>query len=180
MKKFLQLLFLLLTLQSTFGQQKKKAIPFFETNLMGTLAINENWTLDEDDDETFFRLSSAFLHVGLGYQFGKRLLISLNGGIDHYSLYDMYTVPAYIKLRFNLWTDVEQAWFVQFSGGTLWRPSDRFADGDYYSFGMGYEIESDSRWKPIISFMYHRKNLQGFPDITAIESLTVGIGFRFF
>jgi hypothetical protein len=179
MKQSLLTLFSLFILCSSFGQAKKIK-PFFEGTFMPTVAINEYWTLDPDDDETFLKLTGAFFRLGVGYQFGNRLLLSVNAGNDHHFPYAINAIPTYVKLRYNLWTDYEQSWFFQYSRGKMWRPSSRFSDGDYYNVGMGYEIESDSRWKPIIKFTYHRKKINGFENTGNLESISIGIGFRFF
>uniref|UniRef100_A0A7S2K333 Outer membrane protein beta-barrel domain-containing protein n=1 Tax=Leptocylindrus danicus TaxID=163516 RepID=A0A7S2K333_9STRA len=179
MKRFFLPLFLLFTIYTSFGQEKKIK-PFFEVTFMPTIAINEDYTVDTDDDETFLRLSATFFRLGVGYQFGNRVLLSVNAGYDHHFPYAINAIPTYVKLRYNLWTDFEQSWFFQFSRGKMWRPADRFSDGDYYNVGMGYELESGSRWKPIIKFTYHRKNINGFEDDGVLESISIGIGFRFF
>lgn len=179
MKQFLLSLFLLFILQNSFSQDKKNK-PFFEGTVMPTFAINENWTLDPDDDETFLVVTGAFFRLGVGYQFGNRLLLSLNAGYDHHFPYAINAFPTYVKLRYNLWTDFDQSWFFQFSRGKMWRPSARFSDGDYYNIGMGYELESSSRWKPIVTFAYHRKKINGFETTNNLESISLGFGFRFF
>ena len=170
---------LLFVLQNTSAQEKKIKT-FFEGSFKPTFAINENWTLDPDDDETFLNLTGAFVRFGVGYQFGKRFLVSLNAGYDHHIPFAINAFPTYAKLRYNVWTDSERAFFVQVSNGKMWRPSSRFTDGNYFNAGFGYEFESDSRWKPILTFTYHKKQVDGFESSGRLESIAIGIGFRFF
>lgn len=179
MKQYLLSLFLLFILHNSFAQDRKNK-PFFEGTFMPTLAVNENWTLDPDDDQEFLNVTGTFFRFGVGYQFGKRLLLSLNAGYDHHFPYAINAFPTYVKLRYNLWTDYDQSWFFQYSRGRMWRPSSRFSNGDYYNIGMGYELEADSRWKPIIKFTYHRKKINGFETTNNLESFSIGFGFRFF
>lgn len=179
MKKGLLCIFTIFIFQNTIAQEKKIK-PFFEGSFRLTVAVNENFTIDPDDDETFLLASGTFFRFGLGYMFGNKFSASLNAGYDHHIPYAINAFPTYAKVRYNVWGDFEGALFVQYSRGKMWRPSSRFTDGDYYNFGLGWELESGSRWKPIIQFTYHNKKIQGFEDSGNLESISLGFGFRFF
>ena len=159
--------------------QEKKIKPFFEGSFMPTVTVNEDWDFGLDD-ENFLVFSGTFFRLGVGYQLGNRFLLSLNAGYDYHFPYNIHAFPTYAKLRYNIWTDTEQAFFFQFSRGKMWRSSGRYSDGKYFSTGLGYELESDSRWKPIITFTYHRKQINGLEDLNTLESISIGLGFRFF
>ena len=178
MKKLLLFVFTLLIFQN-FSAQENKNRPFFEGTFKLTFAINENFTLDPDDDETFLIPTATFFRFGVGYQFGKKFSLSLNAGYDHHFPYAINAFPTYVTARYNLWGDIEGSFFTQFSRGKMWRPSSRFEDGDYYNFGIGWQLFADSRWKPVIKILYHRKKIRGFEESGNLESISLGIGFRF-
>ena len=181
MKKLLLFVCTLFLIQTLNAQeaQEKTIRPFFTGSFKLTFAVNENFTLDPDDDETFLKLTGTFFRFGVGYQFGKRFSLSLNAGYDHHFPYAINAFPTYVTARYNLWGDIEGSFFTQFSRGKMWRPSSRYEDGDYYNFGIGWQLYADSRWKPVIKLLYHRKNIRGFEDSGTLESVSVGIGFRF-
>ena len=45
--------------------------------------MNEDFTFDPDDDETFLEASAAFLRLGIGYMFGDRFFASIHAGYDY-------------------------------------------------------------------------------------------------
>ena len=179
MKQLLLTICLLFILQSTYGQEKKIK-PFFEGSFKPTFAINEDYTIDPDGDINILRLTGTFFRFGFGYQFGRRVLVSLHAGYDYHFPDAIHAFPTYARFRFNVWNREDENLFLQYSQGKMWRPSNRFSDGDYYNFGFGYELESDSRWKPVIQITYHRKSLTGFENLNNLESVSLGIGFRFY
>ena len=176
MKKGLLCIFALFIFQNALAQEKKIK-PFFEGSFRLTFAANENFTLDED--EPLFVPTGTFFRFGLGYMFGDKFSASINAGYDHHFPYAINAFPTYVKVRYNVWGDLEGALFVQSSFGKMWRPSLRYSDGDYYNMGIGVEMETDSRWKPIILLTYHSKKIQGFENSGNLESISLGIGFRF-
>jgi hypothetical protein len=61
----------------------------------------------------------------------------------------------------------------------MWRHSSKYPDGNYYTFGVGWQINTGSRWKPVIHVKYHRKKIVGFENGN-LDSISLGIGFAFF
>ena len=176
---------LLITIFSLFlfqihKAQEKKIRPFFSGTFKLTFAVNEDFTIDPDDDQPFLIPTATFFRFGVGYQLGNKFSLSLHGGYDYHFPYAINAFPTYVTGRYNVWGDFEESFFAQFSRGKMWRPSSRFSDGDYYNFGVGWQLEADSRWKPIIRLTYHRKKIRRFEDNGRLESISLGIGFIFF
>ena len=65
--------------------------------------MNEDFTFDPDDDETFLEASAAFLRLGIGYMFGDRFSASIHAGYDYHPIHAIHAFPTYAKLRYNLW-----------------------------------------------------------------------------
>ncbi len=178
MKKLLLFVFALFIIQS-FQAQKKNIRPFFAGDFKLTFAVNENFTLNPNDDQSFLEPTATFFRLGFGFEFGEKFSLSLHGGYDYHFPYAINAFPTYATARYNIWGDSEEAMFVQFSKGKMWRPSSRFSDGDYHNFGVGWQLESGSRWKPIIKIIYHSKKIKGFEESGNLNSISLGFGFRF-
>jgi len=65
--------------------QKKISGPFYKFSLATTLQINEDWTVDTDDDEPFLETNALFFNNTVGFQFDERSSISLNFEYDWHS-----------------------------------------------------------------------------------------------
>jgi hypothetical protein len=160
--------------------QEKIGKPFFTGSFNVSLAINENYVLfDADDGETLLIPSAAFFRVGFGYEFMKRVAISVNGGFDYHWNYAISAFPTYGTLRFNITEDEGDAFFVETSYGKMWRPSNNYPNGNYYGVGLGWQIAGEKRWNTIFRIDFHRKGIVGFEN-NRLDSVSLGIGFSFF
>lgn len=178
MKKLLLLttvVFLSLQMQS----QEKLGRPFFTGLANLTLGINENYTLDPDDEEPLIIPNAIFFRVGYGYEFRKRVAISVNGGFDYHWNYAVSAFPTYFSLKFNITEKDDDTFFTEVSYGRMWRPNIKYPDGNYYRFGVGVQQAGSSRWNTIIRLDFHRKGIVGFEN-NRLDSVSLGIGFSFF
>ncbi len=98
----------LFILQNSLSQEKKTH-SFFEISTRFTFNVNEDVTFDPDDDETFLETSAAFLRLGIGYMFGDRFSASIHAVYDYHLRYAIHAFPTYVKLRYNLWSDIEDS-----------------------------------------------------------------------
>ncbi len=178
--KHILLSFFLLSITLSATAQGKKISPFITGSFDVSFTVNENFTLGEDDGESFLIPTGTFFRFGAGYEFHNRFLLSLNAGYDYHFPYAINAFPTYVAARYNIWNNEGDAFFIQYGRGKMWRPSFRYSDGDYYQYVVGWEFESDSRWKPMLQLSYHRKHITGFEDRGVLESLSLGIAFRFF
>ena len=178
MKQTLLLLFSFIIIQNSLSQQKSIAT-FFNADFNLTFRVNEHYELGNDNDETLLIPSGTLIRLGFGYEYKKRVAVSFNTGFDYHFPYSILALPAYFGVQYNIWSREDDAFFIRANVGKLWRPSKRFSDGNYRAFGLGWQFESGSRWKPTIKLMYHRKNIRDFEN-GRLESISLGIGFTFF
>lgn len=174
-----QLLFIALFFILKTSCQEKPGRPFFTGSSNITLGVNENYTLNPDDDESLLEPAALFLRLGFGYEFKRRIAVSFNAGFDYHWNYATSAFPTYTSLRFNITEREDDTFFTEVSYGKMWRPSNRYPDGDYYAFGIGAQIAGEKRWNAILRLDYHRKGILGFEN-NRLESLSFGIGFSFF
>ena len=174
-----QLLFIALFLVIQVTSQEKLGRPFFTGSSNITLGINENYTLNTDDDESLLEPTALFLRLGFGYEFKRRIAVSFNAGYDYHWNYAISAFPTYGSLKFNITEREDDTFFVEMSYGKMWRPSNRYPDGNYYGFGIGTQFAGEKRWNGILRLDFHRKGILGFEN-NRLDSVSFGIGFSFF
>lgn len=178
MKKYSSIFFIFFLFQ--FAKAQNKTVrPFFSGTFHLTFAVNEYFTLNPDDGEPLLIPTATFFRFGFGYQMGSKFAVSAHGGYDYHFPYAINAFPTYFTARYNLWGDFEESFFLEASRGKMWRPSFRYSDGDYYNIGIGWLLETGSRWRPEIKLMYHQKKIRDFDNSGNLESISLGIGFRF-
>lgn len=172
--------FLLLLSSSLIISQEKFGKPFFNASVNVSLAFNENYVLfDDEDDESMLIPSAVFFRAGFGYEFMKRVAISVNAGFDYHWNYAVSAFPMYGTMRFNIFEDEGDSFFVEASYGKMWRLSSNYPNGSYYGFGTGVQIAGEKRWNIIVRLDFHRKGIIGFEN-NRLDSVSFGIGFSFF
>jgi hypothetical protein len=177
MKKTLFLFALLVSLQGV--SQEKLGKPFLTGSANFTLGINENYTLNSNDDEPFLVPAALFLRTGFGYEFKRRVALSFNIGFDYHWNYAVSAFPTFGNLKFNIIEDEDDTFFIDMSYGKMWRPSNNYSNGNYYGFGIGGQIAGEKRWNTVVKLDFHRKGLIGFEN-NRLDSVSFGIGFSFF
>ena len=161
------------------SSQEKLGSPFFTSSFNFTLGINENYTLDPDDGEPLVVPAALFFRVGFGFEFKRRLAISVHAGYDFHWNYAVDAFPTYTTLRYNISEREDNALFIETSYGKMWRPTNKYPDGNYYGVGIGSQIAGEKRWNTIVRIDFHRKGLLGFEN-NRLDSVSFGIGFSFF
>jgi hypothetical protein len=177
MNKKLSIVLIILIFQIGYSQQKK-GNPFFITSLSTTFAINEEYTI-QNDDQPFLIPSSFLLRAGFGYEINRRWAASLHAGFDHHFNFGINAIPTYGSLRYNITEDDGNAFFIESSYGKMWRPSVKFEDGNYYKIGIGGVTINDDGNKIFIRLDFHRKKIVGFKNGN-LDSLSLGIGIMLF
>lgn len=177
MKKLL--LSIILFSSITILSQEKLGRPFITGSLNFTLGINEDYTLDNEDDETLLEPAAIFLRLGFGYEFKRKVAISFNAGYDYHWNYATSAFPTYGTLKYNITEFDDDALFVEVGYGKMWRPSNKYPDGNYYGFGIGVQAAGEKRWNTIVRLDFHRKGIIGFEN-NRLDSVSLGIGFSFF
>lgn len=177
MKKLLLALFLFTSFLAVSQEGIRK--PFFTGSLSTTFAINPNYTINNDDEETLLEPASILLRVGFGYQLDRHWLVSFNTGYDHHLRFGINAIPTFGKLTYNIIEDADDTFFVSTSYGKMWRPAASFENGDYYGLGIGWQIAGEGRWNAIVKIDFHRKKIANFKKGN-LDSVSIGIGFSLF
>jgi hypothetical protein len=160
--------------------QDNSGRPFITGDTNFTLAINPHWNgFNEDDDESFLTPAAAFFRLGFGYEFKKRVAVSVNGGYDVHWFNDVDTFPIYLGLKYNIFEKYDDAFFSEVRYGKLFTTSPKYPDGDYFAIGLGWQMAGEKRWNLILRTDYHEKQIIGFKN-SRLASLSFGIGFSFF
>ena len=178
MKKILLTVGFLFILQNFFSQEKLGR-SFITGDVNFTLGINENYTLFNDDDETFLVPSALFFRIGFGYEFKRKLAVGFNAGFDYHWNYAVSAFPTYGSVKYNITEFEDDALFVEARYGKMWTPSGNYPDGNYYGLGVGVQVAGEKRWNTIVRLDFHRKGIVGFKN-DQLDSVSFGIGFSFF
>lgn len=177
MKKSLLALVLFTSILANSQESVKK--PFFTGSLSTTFAVNPNYTINNDDEETLLEPASILLRVGFGYQLNRRWLASFHTGYDHHIRFGINAIPTYGKVTYNIMEDDGDTFFVSTSYGKMWRPAASFENGKYYGLGVGWQMASGGRWNTIVKIDFHRKKIANFKKGN-LDSVSIGIGFSLF
>ena len=109
----------------------------------------------------------------------KKIAISFNTGFDYHFDYFIGTIPTYFTFQYNLWTKDNDAFYMLYNTGRLWRLAEQFSDGDYRGFGIGWRFESGSTLNPTFKIIYHQKKIKNFEN-GGYDNISPGIGFTVF
>ena len=96
------LLFILSHLCHSQIREEKTSGFFYKISLATTLTNNENYTINNDDNETFLNPSAFFINNTIGYQFDKRTILGLNFEYDYHSQQGLHFFPTYLNLQHNI------------------------------------------------------------------------------
>ena len=100
--------------------QEKLGKPFFTGDVNFTLGVNEDYEIGPDDDNGPLIVPAAlFLRLGFGYEFKRRLALSVNGGFDYHWNYAVSAFPAYGAVKYNISEDQGDAFFVEMRYGKM-------------------------------------------------------------
>lgn len=159
---------------SLSAQQKNRAL-FFNTSFNLTFRVNENFEFGEDNDELFLLPTETLIRFGIGYEFKKKIAVSFNSGFDFHFKYSIGAIPTYLGFQYNLRSRDDEAFFLTYNTGRLWRFANRYSNGDYKAYGVGWRIESGNKWNPVITLIYHHKKIINF-EKGRLDNLSLGIG----
>lgn len=177
MRKILLIIVFIISIK--ISAQEKIGRPYITGSVNFTLGLNENYTLFNNDEETFLIPAAAFFRIGFGYEFAKRIGISFNSGYDYHWNYATSAFPTYGSLKYNISEREDDTFFVEMSYGKMWRPSIQYPDGNYYGLGIGAQFAGAKRWNGILRLDFHRKGIFGFKN-NRLDSVSFGVGFSFF
>lgn len=173
------LLFLLLFLK-TFSQDGDKTQGlFYKISLAGTLTTNENYTIGNDEGETFIILNALFVNNTFGLQIDNRFSAGLNLEYEGHVKQSLNFLPAYVSLRYVIF-QYEDNFFIRGGYGRLLKLNDNFEKGSFYKAGMGFQIfDENYRNSFLIGLDFTRKQY-GFIRQSKLSSVSVFLEFEVF
>ncbi|MFD2916680.1 hypothetical protein [Psychroserpens luteus] len=178
--KQISTLFLLLFFSIIHAQDDQKTSGiFYKASVSATLTTNEDYTLGQDNDQSFINLNGVFLNNTLGYQFDTRSSIDLNIEYDHYVDQNLNFFPVYLGFNYNI-LDFDDQVFVRGGYGKLVDLGKAFENGNMYKAGIGYRAYDDNlknSW--LIGFDFSRKRF-GFRQEEKLSSFAIFLEFMLF
>lgn len=180
MRKVYLLLNVLLLSQLTYGQEEEKTRGFYyKISMSGTLAINENYTVQTDDDESLVKLNGFFINNTIGLQVDERVSIGLNGEIDIHDRQRLKFAPIFISSHYNLIVD-DANYFIRGGIGRLVKLGKDYENGTFYKLGLGIQIfDKNFRNSFLIGADFSRKRF-GFKEQEKLSSMAIFLEYRIF
>ncbi|MFT5847048.1 MAG: hypothetical protein ACJARX_000330 [Psychroserpens sp.] len=178
--KQLSTVLLLLFFAITHAQDDQKPSGFFyKVSFSATLTNNENYTIGDDNDESFIQLNGLFLNNSIGFQFDTRSSIGLN--VEYNRFLDQYLnfLPVYLDFTYNP-TYFDNHIFVRGGYGKLVDLGDDFENGNMYKVGTGFRISDGSiKNSLLIGFDFSRRRF-GFRQQEKLSSFAILLEYMFF
>ncbi|WP_262732286.1 MULTISPECIES: hypothetical protein [Gaetbulibacter] len=179
MKLFLQLYFALFT-SLLFSQDTIKTRGlFYKVSAAVTLTTNDDYSIGNDDGETFINPNAIFINNTLGYQFDERSSIGLNIEYDRYFKQELNFFPVHLSFRYNVF-DFDDKVFVRGGYGKMIDLGKNFESGTLYKLGIGYQAFDDNfknSW--LIGLDFNRKRF-GFRQTEKLSSVSFFLEFMLF
>ncbi|WP_298900726.1 hypothetical protein [uncultured Psychroserpens sp.] len=178
--KHLYTLLLLFYFTAGFSQEEDKTNGlFYKVSLSATLTTNDNYTIANDDGESFINLNGLFINNTIGYQFDTRSSIGLNVEYDHYIDQNLNFLPVYLDFTYNI-LDFDDQVFVRGGYGKLVDLGKAFENGNTYKVGIGYRAYDDNfKNSFLIGFDFSRKRF-GFRQTEKLSSFAIFLEFMLF
>ncbi|MCD2257918.1 hypothetical protein [Psychroserpens luteolus] len=179
MKQLSTLLLLLSVLMIQAQDEEKTRGIFYKASLSATLTTNDNYTIANDDGESFINLNGIFINNTIGYQFDTRSSLGLNIEYDHYIDQNLNFLPVYLDFTYNIF-DFDDQVFVRGGYGKLVDLGKAFENGNTYKLGIGYRAyDDDFKNSFLIGFDFSRKRF-GFRQTEKLSSFAIFFEFMLF
>ncbi|MFG6686932.1 hypothetical protein ACGK9U_10145 [Mariniflexile sp. HNIBRBA6329] len=181
-------LFLILVLSTFhlgFAQQPEAPKPektsgiFYKFSLATSLTINGDYTIGNDEEETFFESSALFVNNTVGYQFDKRTSIGLNFEYNWHSKQGLHFFPAYLSLQHNVIAK-DTNLFIRGGYGTLLGMGKSFEKGNMYKLGIGFQGDIDDKNNSILIGLDFTRKRFGYKTLEGLSSVTIFLEFMLF
>ena len=179
MKKILCLISILIPYLAFTQDSIKSNGLFYKASLGITFTVNENYTITEEDDESFLNPSAFLVNNTIGYQFDNRSLIGLNLEYNYHSRQDLHFMPLHLSFQYNLF-DFDDELFIRGGYGTLLGIGKSFEKGTLYKLGTGVRIYDDNfknSW--LIGFDFSRKRF-GYKQTEKLSSVSLFVEYMVF
>lgn len=178
--KHLSTLLLLFCLVSITAQEQDKTNGlFYKASVSTTLTTNEDYTIANDDGESFINVNGIFFNNTIGYQFDSRSSIGLNIEYDHYVDQNLNFFPVFLDFTYNIF-EFDDVVFVRGGYGKIIDLGKAFENGNMYKVGVGYRAFDDNfknSW--LIGFDFSRRRF-GFRQTEKLSSFAIFLEFMLF
>ncbi|PCH72505.1 MAG: hypothetical protein COB98_11765 [Flavobacteriaceae bacterium] len=180
MKSISILLVVILLSNTSYGQEEEKIRGFFyKISAAGTLAVNEHYTIQTDDDESLIKLNGLFISNTFGLQINERVSIGLNAGMDFYESQDLRFAPLFMSTHYSYIVD-DANYFIRAGIGRLLKLGKNFEDGSLYKLGTGIQFfDKNFRKSILVGLDFSRKRF-GYREQEKLSSLSLFIEYRLF
>lgn len=175
------IIFFLIINTPVFSQEKteKTSGVFYKISLATTLKVNEEYTTETDDEDTFLEPNALFVNNTFGYQFDKRSLIGLNFEYDWHSKLGLHFFPVYLSFQYNIISRRDNV-FIRGGYGTLLSLSNSFEKGNMYKFGIGFQGIIDEKDNSILLGLDFTQKRFGYRTLDGLSSISIFIEFMIF
>lgn len=178
MKQFLFLIPLMLS-HSCFSQDEKTHGIYYKISLATTLAVNEDYQVFDEYDDTLLQPSALFVNNTLGYQMDHRTALGINVEYNWQHKQGLHFLPIFLNLRHNIIADDDNL-FLRVGYGKLLSISRDFEKGTLYKLGIGYQIfDEDYRNSWLLGLDFSRKRF-GIRETEKISSVAIFLEFMLF
>ncbi len=179
MKLLIPLILLGLSLTCNAQDTLKTNGLYYKASIAFTLTTNENYTIGNDEGETFINPNALFINNTIGYQFDKRSNIGLNIEYDRYFKQELNFLPVYIDFTYNVF-DFDDIIFVRAGYGKLVDLGSSFENGTLYKVGLGFRtFDKNYRNSWLIGLDFNRKRF-GFRETEKLSSVSIFLEFMLF
>ena len=165
----------------TFGQETEEKTQgiFYKFSIASTLTTNENYTIGNDEDETFININAIFVNAAAGYQFDERSSMGLALEYDRHFRDNLNFLPLFLEFKYNLFT-FEDNFFVRGGYGKLLNVNDNFETGTLYKLGLGFQLfDENLKNSFLIGLDFTRKRF-GERQLDKLSSVSIFIEFMLF
>ncbi len=180
MKQLYIATFILLNSISINAQEEEKTKGlYYKISAAITLMLNENYTVDTDDDESLFAANAIFINNSLGLQVDDRISVDINAQIDMHLKQDLRFFPVYFSSQYNLVEDDSNI-FLRAGYGRMFKLTKKFKKGSMYKTGLGIQFFDDNfRNSLLLGLDFTRKRF-GFREREKLSSLSIFLEYRLF
>ncbi|MBA6151616.1 hypothetical protein [Gelidibacter maritimus] len=152
---------------------------YYKISVATTLTTNEEYTLFNDQDESFIVFNAVFINNSIGYQFDNRTSMDLNVEYDHHSRKSLNFLPVFLGFNYNI-LDFDDVLFVRGGYGKLINIGKNFENGTMYKVGIGLRIfDENFKNSGLIGLDFNRKRF-GYKQKDKLSSVSIFLEFMVF
>ena len=154
----------------------------YNFSLNFTLTSNPNFgSYDEYFDDTDWSIvipNAILIRNGFDVELNKLVSVGINLGLDWHSELDVLALPYFADVKLNLVKIDDDRLYITGGVGKLLKIGKGFDRGEYYKFGLGYEVSSNDKFGFILKADFHQKKIAEIEN-GKLNSFSFGLGMFF-